>query len=221
MQVNIKAEVKQATRYLTSVQKKQIPFATSKTLNQVAYHIAKNKKNPLSMPQAVDETFAGGATPFTKRGFLFEQSNKKNLTAWIYLKDLQDSYMTFQVYGGTRFPKKKALLIPTTHSKLNKYGNFTKGTREKLFSDKKKFFTGVPKGFNNNTQLAGVWERYGSKSKSGGQKIRMVAKFKDSASYKPLFPFAEVAGKVVFSTGRFGFKVNFQKNLEYALKTAR
>ena len=32
---------------------------------------------------------------------------------------------------------------------------------------------------------------------------------------------AEVAGKVVFSTGRFGFKVNFQKNLEYALKTAR
>ena len=41
MQIDIRADIKAATRDLTNIQKKQIPFATSKTLNRLAFELTK------------------------------------------------------------------------------------------------------------------------------------------------------------------------------------
>ena len=163
------------------------------------------------------KVFEGGATGFTKRAFRYKPSNKRNLSAEVFTSDNHE-YMKFMIEGGTRFPDKRAIRVSTKHSKLNKYGNFTRATVQKMINDKKKYFTGVPKGMPGAG--AGVWERYGRKTKSGGQKIRMVGVFQDNAQYRPLFPFGEFTEGVVFSRND-GFAIKFRQRLEEAIKTSK
>jgi len=215
MRISIESDVKRLSATLNRAQRTQIPFAISKTLNQIAYQVAKE-----TMPKKADQTFAGGATPFTKRGFKYVKSTKNKLWATVFIDKDQAKYMKFMVQGGTRFPEKRAILVSTKQSRLNKYGNIPRGTLQKMIDDRSKFFKGTPKGKPNAP--AGIWERYGRKgrSSSAGQKIRLVALYTSEAQYKPLFPFGEFTEGVVFSR-RDGFALKFQKNLADALRTAR
>jgi len=207
LEVSVQADIKAATKYLNAVQMKQVPFAVSKSLNQVAYNVARK-----ALPAQADRSFSGGATAFTKRGFKYTKSSKRNLIATVFVDEAQAKYMRFQIAGGNRFPSKRTLMVPTTHSRLNKYGNMTKGTMAKMYADKGKYFIGKPKGSNAGE---GVWERYGK-----GKRIRMVAAFRGNAQYRPLFPFAQTTRGVVFGRGD-GFAALFNKNLAAALATAR
>ena len=218
MDITLKAEIKEVTRGLTRLQKKQIPFALAGALSDVAYNTAKNKKNNHSLPNEAKDKFQGGATPFTQRAFMFKKADKKNLASYVYIADKQDDYLKFQVEGGTRTPKGRSLLVPTRNARLNKYGNLTKGQRNKFFSNTEKFFTGVPKGFQGDQDRAGIWERYGGKK---SPKIKMVVSFKDSAKYTPKFNMLKLTEDTVFSPGQFGFTSNFRKRLDFALRTAK
>lgn len=212
MRIVLRDNIKELTRNLTYIQREQIPFAVSKTLNDLAYDIARDK-----MPAKADSTFQGKATPFTKRGFKYTKSTKRNLTAYVFIDEAQAEYMKFMVQGGTRFPKKRAILVSTKNSKLNTYGNIPRGTVQKMISDKGKFFKGIPNG-RSGDNYEGIWERYGRSGK--GQRIRMVAKYTDNAQYQPLFPFGSFTKTVVFSRSG-GFATKFKANLEKALRTAR
>lgn len=227
MKLDIRDNIKEVTKGLSRTQRKQIPFAASRAINDLLFPLAKKE-----LPREMDDTFKGGATGFTKRAFRYAKSNKKNLSAIVFAGPKQDEYLKFMVDGGTRFPGKgslfkrgsRALVVSTKNSKLNKYGNIPKATRDKIFDDDKKFFKGIPKGAK--FQSEGIWERYGrqrwskkEKKKIGGR-IRMVAAYKQRAQYQPLFPFAEVAGNVVFSRDD-GFARKFRRRLEQALATAR
>lgn len=211
MRVVISDNIKDITRSLNNRHKRQIPFAASQALNDVA------KEARLVSNAQTDKVFEGGATGFTKRAFRYKRSNKRNLSAEVFVSDNHD-YMKFMIEGGTRFPDKRAIRVSTRHSKLNKYGNFTRATVQKMINDKKKYFTGVPKGMPGAG--AGVWERYGRKTKSGGQKIRMVGVFQDNAQYRPIFPFGEFVEGVVFSRND-GFAIKFRQRLEAAIRTAK
>lgn len=210
--ISVQAEIKQATKHLNSVQKRQIPFAVASTLTELAMQLARKE-----MPELTRKTFQGGATSFTQKAFLYGKATKATLTSRVYAKAKQGEYLHFQVSGGSRFPNRKAIIVPTNNTRLNKLGNITRGTMDKMFQDKSKYFRGKPKGMPDAGE--GVWERYGRQSKRGGQRIRMVAAFRGNAQYKPLFPFAEHAGKVVF--GRSGFSFYFSKKLDQALRTAK
>lgn len=212
MRISVKSDLKQLTDKLNYFQKKQIPYAASLTLNQLAFDISRK-----TMPEKADDTFQGGATPWTKKGFKYKKSNKLNLTAEVFIDQVQKKYMKFMVQGGTRFPDKTAILVSTRFSKLNKYGNFPKGKVGEMLGDKRKFFSGQPKGQPNKP--AGIWERYGRGSKAGGQRIRLVALYTSDAQYKPLFPFGSFVEGVVFSRND-GFAKRFRYNLERALATA-
>jgi len=214
MLISVKTEIDNVKNYLSSTQKKQIPFAASQALNTLAYKIAKQ-----TMPEKADQTFEGGATPFTKRGFNYKKSTKYDLMANVFVNEAQAKYMYFMVQGGARFPKNKAILVSTRHSRLNQYGNIPRGTLQRMIEDKAKFFNGVPKGLSG-ANFEGIWERYGRQTKQGGQRIRMVAKYTNKAQYKPLFPFGEFTQGVVFSRND-GFAKLFIKNLERALATAK
>ena len=218
MNIILKAEIKEVTKGLTRLQKKQIPFALAGALSDVAKNTAKNTKNNLSLPNKAKDKFEGGATPFTQRAFMWQGADKKNLASYVYIADKQNDYLKFQVEGGTRTPKGRSLLVPTRNVRLNNYGNLTKGQRNKFFSDTDKFFTGVPKGFQGNQDFAGIWERYGGKK---SPKIKMVVSFKDSAKYTPKFNMLKLTEDSVFSPGQFGFTSNFRKRLDFALSTAR
>ena len=152
------------------MQRTQLPFVISKTINEVAF-ASIDRNNPEGVKQKAKDTFEGGATPFTVGGFRFRKSTKKNLTAYVFVESAREKYMKFQIKGGTRQPHNKTILVPTKNIKLNKFGNLTRATRNKLFDDKKKFFEGIPKGLTGDNNR-GIWERYGrNKANPSGQTI--------------------------------------------------
>ena len=209
LNLNVSANIKEVTRQLSRTQKRQIPFATSRALNDTAFNIARK-----DLPKFADRIFTGGAVPFTKRGFKFIKSNKKTLTAFVFIDKLQGAYMKFQVDGGVRLPKRKAIMIPTNKLRVNKYGNITRGTRTNIINNKSKYFKGVPKGRFGEV-YEGIWERSGD-----NKQIRMVAKYKENARYNKKFPFPTIVEKLVNNRTK-GFKARFEQRLKEALASAR
>lgn len=215
MRIDIQSNIKEITKNLSRYQKEQIPFAASQTLNQLATRLSFDV-----LPKKTTEVFEGGAVPFTQKGFRYKRSNKRNLIATVFIDPARAKYMQFMVEGGTRFPNKRAILVATSNSKVNKYGNIPRGTVQDMIQNKTKFFNGVPKG-KQGSQYEGIWERYGRKTgKNAGQRIRMVARYEDKAQYKPLFPFGNFAKDVVFSRND-GFARLFRSNLARAIATQR
>lgn len=214
MRIEVKTNIKELTRGLTSIQKEQIPFAASQTINQLAFEISKKV-----LPKKTQEVFAGGATAFTQKAFNYTKSTKKTLIARVFIDEKRESYMKFMIAGGTRTPNKRAILVATDSSKVNKFGNIPRGTIQQMIDDKSKFFKGVPKG-RQGQQYEGIWERYGRSTKAGGKRIRMVGRYTGEAQYKPLFMFADYAQNIVFAR-QGGFNERFKANLERALANAR
>ena len=68
MQISVKHDLKQLQRRLTDIEKKQIPFATTVALNDVAFglrtHLQRKAQDDLDNP-----------TPWTLRGFRVVQAN--------------------------------------------------------------------------------------------------------------------------------------------------
>lgn len=211
MQIDIRDNIKEVTRYLTSVQKDQIPFAASRTLNDLAYKLARQ-----TLPDETEKTFEGGATAFTRKGFRYTKSTKRDLIATVFVDPARAKYMQFQIAGGTRYPNKRAILVATENSRVNRFGNIPRGTMQQLINNKDKYFKGIPKG-KHGDNFAGIWERYGRKNQG---RIRMVAAYTDKAQYRPKFMFAKIGEDVVFSRSG-GFNEIFIRNLNYALATQK
>lgn len=222
MQIDVRTNLKEVMKGLSRIEKDQIPFAMSKTLNQVAFDAK------MEVPEKTDDTFKGGATRYTKTGFRYKKSTKRNLIASVFIDPTRAKYMQFMVQGGTRFPDKRAILVSTKHSKLTKQGNLPNKYVKQILSDKKKFFSGKPRGIVSE-DYAGIWERYGryisakkreEDFKGDGRRIRMVAHYTGKGNYKPLFPFGLFVEGVVFGRNDKMAKL-FRRNLEQAIQNAR
>ena len=78
--------------------------------------------------------------------------------------DKQAEYLRLQIEGGTRTPSGRAIAVPTSNVKLNKYGNLTGAQgRIKRLLNRKDTFQGEING------IAGVWQRpkRGKRSRGG------------------------------------------------------
>ena len=216
MRIDIRDNIKEVTKGLSSMQKKQIPFATMLALNDTAFALHKTyKKQTL---QKFDSP-----TTFTQKGFRYDKAKKTNLVAVVYVEKTREDYMKLQVDGGIRTPKNSAIVIANSKNSndVGKYpsGNIKKGAYNKIKRNKDKYFFGKPKG---NQGSEGIWERYGRESSgtSAGQKIRQVAKLTKMGRYKALYPFEAIGNGVAFSR-KNGFDSNFAKRLRRALDTAK
>ena len=210
--LTINVNFDRAIAKLDNADKKQIPFAAKNTLNELAYEIAREE-----LPAEARKIFEGGATSWTQRAFRFRKATKRKLYAIVYLRDDTHDYLAFQIDGGIRLPNKKKILIPTDNIRLNKFGNITKGKRQTLFDNDKKYFIGVPHGMKGERNF-GIWERYPTtKKKTKSQKIRMVAKLTDRAKYKKKLKFYKVARLHVRRTA----DTKFDKHMKRAKATAR
>jgi hypothetical protein len=216
MRLSIKHNIDEVTRGMSSIQKKQIPFATMLALNDTAFDLQRVYK--AQTKQKFDQP-----TKFTQTGFAVEKAKKTNLKAVVYVTEKREDYMKLQVDGGVRHPKNKAIIIPNRSNadELAKYksGNLTKGAVNKIKKQKDKYFFGVPKG---NQGSEGIWERYGRSATGSvsGARIRQVAKLSKQAKYKALFPWTSIGNGVAFSRSK-GFDSHFAKRLRFALNTAR
>lgn len=150
MDISVKPDVKQLTKKLNAIQRRQLPFATSKAPNSLSFQVKDIVTK--SLPQ-----FLHNPTPYLGKGFQIEQSNKQKLLAQFVFRSrtfgkgkgsvFQSEIMHRLFGGGTRKPKGRAIavLFPKNR-KPNIAGNLPRGLVAKLLADKGKHFSGIPFG---------------------------------------------------------------------------
>lgn len=154
--ISVKADIKEVERYLTRIEKKQLPFAAALSLTKTAQHVQKK-----TIPRILSRIF-DRPTRFTLRGFYVIPAKKTNLTAVVQIKDGVTrqpgrggkigtpafNYLKPQIEGGRRRAKshEKQLrrmgilgpdeyTVPGEEMRLNKFGNLTGATYSKILAD--------------------------------------------------------------------------------------
>ncbi|HEX7694336.1 MAG TPA: hypothetical protein VF409_07590 [Sphingomonas sp.] len=162
--LSIQGDIRAVRRGLSDFQAKQLPFATSLALNE----LAKGVRDVES--EQIGETF-DTPTPFTRNAYRIEVATKSRPIAIVLAKDIQAQYLLPYVVGGPRYlGTKRGMLAPRAVG-LNQYGNLT---RNKLANLKAKpnVFIG-PITFRNGRTVNGVWQRgatpRGTRTKGGGE----------------------------------------------------
>ena len=195
MQINVKSNIKEITKFTTTVQKKQIPFATSVAINNTLFDLKKEMAK--QMDKKLDRP-----TPFTKRGFFINKAKKNLLVGVLLMKDIVANYMQYQIEGGTRTTGKQIPVPYKPNARLNKFGNII-GKKTGLIKKNTQFI-------GNVSGTEGVYER----TKDG---LKLIIGFERSVNYRPRFPFYVIAEK--FSDAVFDKK--FTKAFDRALRSAR
>ena len=195
MEISIQDDIKKLSKELSRIQRKQIPFATSQAINDVAFEA--RKAVTIAAKIKLDRP-----TPFTLRGFRVTKSHKNNLKGIVYIHPIVAKYLVKQITGGV---VNKRTAVPV-NIKLNKHGNIP--NRRKGIVKTAKQFIGTYKG------TYGVWQT----SKKGGEgKIQLLAAFHDKVTYKAKFPFSKIVKVAVDRK----FKRLLNKRMRVALATAR
>jgi|TARA_R100001440_G_scaffold39217_1_gene58791 hypothetical protein len=200
MNINIKADTKEINKSLTSFQKKQIPFATSKAINKTAFQTRRQ------LQKDMDNIFRKGATGFTKKGVFVKPSNKSNLQGNVYILKEQAKYLERQVFGGIR---RESFAIPIPFRNrigLTNQGNLTKAKFKSLVNNKN----------NKILDVNGVKGLYEIKKDSKPKLL--VALNRRSVSYdNPKFKFFALGRRAV---NKFFLK-NYRKELDKAIRSAK
>lgn len=116
--INVTDNVREVLSF-TDRMSSQFHFAVAKALTDVAREAARSM--PAQAQQELDDP-----TPFTLQGFFSTPAKKEALQSVVGIKDVQAQYLWYQVEGGQRRPKRKALRLPTAID-LDAYGNVPKG----------------------------------------------------------------------------------------------
>lgn len=159
-------------RAFRDLRRNQVPFALALGLTRTAQRIQGDVER--SLPQNLDRP-----TPFTQRGVAIRPALKRRPVAYVFIKDIQADYLRRQETGGTRRPKKRAIVVPEK-VRLNKYGNMTRGRVKKLLA-REDVFSGNVRG------IGGIWQR----KKNG--KLKLLVRYASNAQYKPKLGFEDTA----------------------------
>ena len=185
MKFDIRGNTNEITKGMSRIAKKQVPYATSKAINEVA------KKAEREITKEIGAKIHN-PTAFTKKGTFVKYSNKNvtPITAIVGVKDKQAEYMEYAEKGGiSKASSGKNKPVPTTALK-NKFGNIPRGKVGRMRANKKKFLFGKPQGFGGN-RGTGIYERTGPKGRRG---LRELASWHKSGRYTSLTRFEERVG---------------------------
>jgi hypothetical protein len=195
VKVSVKADIKAVTRYLSSAQKRQLPFATKNALDGIAFLARKELRKQIV--KKIDRP-----KPFTVNSFLVKKSKKTDLKSTVFIRDTVWDYFKYQIAGGTRKPSARLLPIPV-NAPLNDFGNI-KG-RKRGPKGKRQFVANI-------RGTVGVWERY-----NNGRRVRLMVFYHTSAKYDRKFQYQRIVEAIVAAK----FTPIFNKQLRRALLTAR
>jgi hypothetical protein len=233
MEISVKADIKTATRHLTRIQRKQIPFATSLALNDTAFdgmhHARKMAKRLLHKPIG-----------YTIKGIRYSKSTKRKLKATVFVNEWPDKgtaqakYLMPQITGGARAAKgserafRRAGILPAgkymapTKKYTNAAGNVKPGLMQMIMSQLKAFSEQGYTANATNKTLAkkntkfflirgtGIFTR----TRRGPEAVLL---FIDKPNYKARFPFSKIVNK----RARRTFPGHFRKRMAEALRTAK
>ncbi len=216
MQMSVVANTKQLTKHLNKIQRKQIPFATSKALNDVAFDARSYLQK--SLPRRLDRPTKGIISSVQ-----VQKSKKKNLVATVGFAGLgfkstkwsesPAKIMKRHILGGTRSPQGKAIPVPIAKNlKLNKFGNMPRTKIKTLLAKPDKYFSGQPKGRD-----AGIYERIKRTKRKPG-KLKMLITWEPTTQYQGgRFPFRKIVELAV----KKKYRMRFDAALNNALRSAR
>lgn len=180
--ISVKVETAEALRYLKRVGERNLPLAVAQSLTASAKHLQKVQTR--SLPRYFDRP-----TPFTRKAFGISIAKARDfklgrLKASVFAKPAQAKYLEFGVYGGTRRPNRRAVIVPGSQARLNRYGNLTRRFVAQQLS-KPNVFSGTING------LAGVWER-----RRDGT-LRLLVHYQPSTEYDRRYPYHQISERVV------------------------
>lgn len=193
------------TNFNLNVVSKQINYAASKSINATMF-------DTRTEYQGYMRTKIDRPTPFTISGVRVRKTTKANLSGQIYIEKKRSEYMRIIIEGGVERPKQRALRGVTGNTRLNKYGNMTRNYITKMLSNKKKYFSGVPRG--SRKRPAGVWQRMG---KGGRKSLRIMVTWDDEQIVKKQLEFYKPVAKEFEKR----FHINFNKALIEAISSAK
>lgn len=179
--ISVKADVKEVTRWLTDIEKRQIPFATRLALMDTARHLASDVL-PKDMQQIFDRP-----TQWTLRGFYaYQPRGKENLIAYVNIKDGGSAfpypggkvgtpafkYLRTFIPGSSAAGRRSAkgherklralgilgtdeYTVPGKDMRLNQFGNITGATYSKILADVQGSDIGISQGYGQATTKRG------------------------------------------------------------------
>lgn len=193
MDVSVKHNIKDFTRYLTDVQKKQVPYASSRALNDTAV----DGQN--AVVEKIPGIFKNRKKWWLKQqptGIKVKFSKKNSLMARVFTTAY---FAEIQEKGGVKTPKSSGKLAVPTAAVPRKYRT-SRGARDMLNERQNIFRT--PKG---------VFKRTGKKG------IQVLWTFARSAVIKPRFGFYAI----MEATVKGNFSKNFEQRLKQAIASAK
>ena len=174
MNINIRGNVDKTLRDMRNIAKSQVPYATSKAINEIAKMCEKEILKQINQN-------INNPTAFTKKAVFVSYSNKNQspIRATVGIKDKQAEYLIFVEEGGISVATGKAKPVPTSSSK-NRFGNLPKSKTKAIGNGK--VFSGKPSG-----RPGGIYQRMGTKRKP---KLKMIASWQHSTRHTPRTRFA-------------------------------
>ena len=192
MRMSLESNIRAVERDLSDAARRQVPFATSLALNEMAEAVRDHETARL-------EKVLDRPTPFTRKPYAMRRSTKRRLEA------IQARYLEAQEEGGTRTPKRRALVVPAAIRK-NKYGNIARGAVKRNLA-KPAVFSGTPRGGGKGP---GVYQRK-------GKRLVKLVSYAKRARYSPRLGFKRSASR--FTSQRF--PVIWEKALRRAFASRR
>jgi len=208
--VHFRVDLAPFRRSMSAIARRQVPFALSQALNDTAKDVT--EAWGLEVEQKLDRP-----TPFTKKGTYVRRATKARPVAEVGYKPIQAAYLRKQYEGGTRRPKRRAILVPEAQ-RLNKYGNMPKGAVAKVLARSDTFVASRKKRRTAHLK-PGVYKRARRRAgRSGGANApQLLIAFANSARYRKRLRLRHEAKRTV----QVKFRPHFYRRFRAAMATAR
>jgi len=180
MQVDMRHNLREVQRGLSSEARRTVEGATAAGINATLKDVGKNLEKRFR--RVLDRP-----TPFTMKGIKLRFARDRTLRGSVFVMDRQAAYLRRLEDGGTRRPEARAIPVPGANQRLNRYGNLPRKALARGFASPK-FFSGSP----GAGRPAGLWQRMGTKARP---KLRLVALWASDATYSPVLRFYVTARK--------------------------
>lgn len=205
VEISLRSNIKQVSKQLSALAYKQLDFAASQAINDLAKQVAVAEK------ENIKATFEK-PKPFTVNAVGVKGSNKRSLTAVVFVRPIAAKYLAPYEDGGMHKLPGRALLNPK-NIRLDQYGQITRATLARLKSRSDVYIGPV------NTKhgiVNGVWQRIKARrGQRGGMKL--LIRFGDALPVKKRLGYGTKARQVIDR----GWNAAFARAMAGALATAR
>ena len=211
--ISVKADVRACVASLNDIARKQLPYAVSAALNDVARQVQTAERANLQKVLAHPR-------PFTVRSVFYRKATKAVWVATVFIKDITAKYLMPFEYGGVHVLPGPALLDPKNIT-LDPYGQLRNKTAARLKNNPRVFIGTV---MVRGQPISGFWlrptnaqRRAARAAKQPPPPLKLLIRFGIALPVKTHLNFHVVAVQVVKAT----FVAAFNKVISTAVKKAR